>query len=183
MPNSTPKHPSELSPVQLNAAELLATGLGVVKVAELLNLNRHTVTRWRTRNPFFIAAVNSTRKELWSEAQERLRGMVNKAIDVMEASLDDGDSRCAVEVLKSVGLYGNIGRPRGSANADEIMADMAEGYAKELLFTRPSSDPSSRLQYATQMLPVITAEIYDEMKDDINIFIGEDDVEESANTQ
>lgn len=174
MPNSTQGHPSELTIQQQNAIDLLASGVGVVKASEALGLNRHTITRWRTKNPFFIAELNAKRKEIWSDAQERLRGMVTKAIDVMESALDDGDSKIAVEVLKTVNIYGCVSAPRGSTSSDVVMTEMAEKYAKELLYGSPNGDPQSQAMYATKMLPVLTMEIYQDMKDHTEKYIGDD---------
>jgi|GEM_PF-3476459 len=178
MPNSTPEHPYELTIQQLNAIDLLASGVGVVKTSEALGINRHTLKRWRTKNPFFISELNAKRKELWSDAQERLRGMVTKAIDVMESALNSSDSKIAVEVLKATNIYGYISGPRGSTSADGIMTEMAEKYAKELLYGHPSGDPQSQALYATTMLPILTAEVFHEMKDNIGQYIGEDEDEQ-----
>jgi len=174
MPNSAEIH---LSVQQQNAIDLLASGAGVVKVAEALSINRHTITRWKMKNPIFIAALNSKRKELWSEAHERLRAMVSKAMDVMEQALEDGDGKVAVEVIKAVGIYGSVGAPKGSTSTDEVMTQLAEQYAKELLCSSPTGDLQSQVLYARKMLPIITAELFQEMKDNIDLYTGEDDDE------
>jgi hypothetical protein len=176
MPNITQMHPSEhLTMQHLNVIDLLAAGMGVVKAADAIGISRHTVTRWKNSNPYFIAELNARRKELWSEAHERLRGMVTKSLDIMEAALDSGDSKIAVEVLKAVNIYGGVSSPRGSTNVDAVMAEMAEDYAKELLYSQPCSNSQSQALYGRKMLPVLTAEIFQDMKDNIKEYTGEDD--------
>ena len=180
MPNSSKKCPSELSIQQLNAIDALVSGIGVAKTAEMLSLNRHTITRWRQSNPFFIAKLNDARKERWAEAHERLRGMVDKALDVMEASIEAGDSRVAVEVLKAVNIYGSVPSPKGSTSSDAVMLELAQKRARELLYDDPiSSDPQS-VTYTAKMMPIITTEIYQDMKDNIEDYVGEDDDETTS---
>ncbi|CVK18407.1 helix-turn-helix domain-containing protein [Sporomusa sphaeroides] len=176
MPYSSPIHP-KLTVQQLNAIDLLASGVGVVKTAEVLGVNRHTITRWKTRNPFFMAQLNSRRKELWSEAHERLRGMVTKSLDVMEAALDSGDSRIAVEVLKAVNIYGGVPAPQGGTSVDAVMVEKAEQYAKELLYGHPTGDPQSQALYGSKMLPIMTAEVFQDMRDNIEKYTGDDEDE------
>lgn len=171
MPNSAQMDPAELTTQQLSAIDLIASGIGVVKTAEMLGVNRHTITRWRTRNPFFIAQLNTRRKELWNEAHERLRGMVTKSLDVMESALDSGDSKIAIEVLKAVDIYGKVGPPLGSTNADIVIAEMAERRAKDILAT-PPGDPINQALYLRGKLPVFTNRIYHNMKSNIKKYTG-----------
>ncbi|MDU4959634.1 MAG: helix-turn-helix domain-containing protein [Sporomusaceae bacterium] len=179
MPKSTKKHPSELSITQLNAIDLLASGQGVCKVSETLGVSRHTVTRWKN-NPYFVSQLNVRRKENWDDAHERLRGMVSKAIDVMEEALADGDRKVAVEVLKATNIYGRVSGPRGSSNVDEIITKMAEQYVGELLFSQPSVDPQAQMMYAIRMRPQLVWEAFRDMKDNPENYIDFEENEESC---
>jgi hypothetical protein len=167
---------NKLSVAQLNAIDCIVTGKSITQAAESLNVSRRTVSRWVNCNPYFIVVLNAKRREIWSGAHERLRGMVDKALDVMEVALDGGDAKVAVDVLKAVNIYGSVSAPHGSTNADEITAGMAERYARELLLSAPSQDPVAQAMYAQQMLPIITTEIYQDIKENIDkIISGEDE--------
>jgi transcriptional regulator with XRE-family HTH domain len=99
---------------QLNAIDLLVQGLSDREVAEKVGVARETVTRWRNENPEFRVALYQRRKEIWGNACEKLRALVTDAVNVLEREIkEEGNLRAAIEVLKAVGLYGNI-EPPGS---------------------------------------------------------------------
>lgn len=76
-----------LSDRQRRAIPLILSGKSDQAVADELGLARETICRWRTSHHFFIAVLNSARLELWENAQDRLLGLTNKAIDVIEEAL------------------------------------------------------------------------------------------------
>lgn len=41
------------------------------------------MNEWRHHSPAFIAAVNKSRRELWQESRERLRGLAGEAVGVL----------------------------------------------------------------------------------------------------
>ena len=55
----------ELSIAQLNAIDLLVTGKTDQEVSEAIGMSRQTVNGWRNANPYFQAALNRRRRELW----------------------------------------------------------------------------------------------------------------------
>ncbi len=105
-----PSKAPELSPRQAMAAALVATGKTDQDTAAAIGVRRECVTRWK-RSLYFRAEVDARRQELWGAATDRLRAMVPKALDVLEARLADGDKSAALEVLKAVKLYGEVGPP------------------------------------------------------------------------
>lgn len=59
------QHAHVLTLAQHNAVDLLASGKTDTETAELLNLHRTTVTKWRLYSPDFQAALNIRRAETW----------------------------------------------------------------------------------------------------------------------
>ena len=63
-------------------------------------------------------------------------------MDTIEAGLDAGDTKTAVEVLKAVGLYGQVKPPLGPVDAELILWEKAKEWAAaELDRKGPSADP------------------------------------------
>jgi hypothetical protein len=91
---------------QLNAIDLLAAGKTDKETAELLNLDRTTVTKWRLYDPVFQAALNRRRGEVWSTGIDRLRSLIPKALDALADAVEDGNHphrvKAAVELLRLV---------------------------------------------------------------------------------
>ena len=56
--------------------------------------------------------------------------------------MDAGDSKAAVEVLKAVGLYGQVKPPSGPVDAELVLWEKAKEWALSELNKRgPSTDP------------------------------------------
>ena len=141
--NSSQKLPGiNLSVEQLNAIEILVQGKTDQETALAVGVVRETVTRWRNDNPYFAAELNKQRKLIWGTNQDRLRSLTTKAVDTMETALDAGDSKAAVEVLKAVGLYGQVTPPTGPVDAELVLWEKAKEWAlSELKKKGPSADP------------------------------------------
>jgi hypothetical protein len=54
-----------------------------------------------------------------------LRVLVGKAVDVIEQAVGDGDVKAAIELLKAVKLYGEVGAPTGATEPDVIVRQQA----------------------------------------------------------
>ena len=94
---------------QLNAIDLLVTGISDREVAEKVGVARQTVNNWRLHHLGFQAQLNRQREEIWGVSKDRMRALVPKALDRIEKALeDDGDqnsAKVALEVLKAAGLH------------------------------------------------------------------------------
>lgn len=123
-----PDNSGHLSIEQENAVDLLLQGLPDGEVAEAVNVTRQTVWTWRKEHPAFIAELNRRREAVWGSQTERLRGLVRKAVDILEEDLTAEDMRlrqaAAVHVLRSVALYGSDLSPRGRMTAEDVEADI-----------------------------------------------------------
>lgn len=124
---------------QLNAIDLLVQGLSDREVAENVGVARETVTRWRNENPYFEAELNRKRKEIWGAAEDKLRGLVSGAVDVLETELKNGNLKAAIEVLKAVGMYGTISQPDGATDPEVIILSQAKKWAKNEMEKEPPS--------------------------------------------
>jgi hypothetical protein len=114
-----------LMPQQLTAIDLLVSGKTITDTALALDVRRQTVSEWTNHNPTFQAALNSRRQEIWNGTADRLRGLLPRALDTLEAALDgEQPLAAAIHVLKACGLYGGIPAPTGPVDVEE--ADIAQ---------------------------------------------------------
>jgi hypothetical protein len=145
--HKTSQH-ATLSIEQHNAIDLLILGHTDHTVAEQIGVARETICRWRNENPYFMAELNRRRKDVWQTAQERLRGLVGKAIDILEKALQPDDVKAAVTVLRAANLYGNVGAPHGETDPELVLLAQAEAWAvQELRRQGPQDDPLALLVY------------------------------------
>lgn len=102
-----PPPPRALTPEQLNAVDLLATGATDAAVGTAVGVHRVTVTKWRT-SPTFLAALNQRRADLFAGATDQLRDLIPKALAVIGEALADADpdrrTDAAFQLLKAVKL-------------------------------------------------------------------------------
>ena len=128
----------ELTVSQLNAIDLLVLGKTDKETAELCNLSRTCVSKWRLYNPVFQAALNERRAEIWSSGIDRLRALVPKALDVLSQELDKPDSparlKAASELLRLIPLSNGILKI-GTTDPDEIV--------RQIVTERRSQMPSA----------------------------------------
>jgi len=118
------QHKRGLTMPQLNALDLLASGKTDKETAELLNLSRTCVTKWRLYDPLFQATLNQRRGEIWGAAADRLRSLIPQALCVLAGEMEkpDGPNRlkAAVEILRLVQLPQDA-LAIGPTDAEEIV--------------------------------------------------------------
>jgi len=137
--SETAQQTTQLSGQQLEAAALLAAGKTDEETARAVGVTQEAVAVWRSQNPYFVAELNERKKDSWNTAHDRLRGLATKAVDALEKALEDGDTRAAVEVLKAVGLYGNVNEPAGETDAELVLWRQAKDWARTELARRGPS--------------------------------------------
>ncbi len=126
----------------MNAIDILVQGRTDQETADTVGVARETVTRWRNENPHFTAELNRQRSLIWGDSHDRLRALAGNAVDVLETSLDEGDSMVAVAVLKAIGLSGQVQPPSGPGVAELVLWAEAREWAElEISRKGPSSDP------------------------------------------
>ncbi len=96
----------ELTVVQLNAIDLLVTGKTDQETAEAVGVTRQTVNGWRNANPYFQAALNRRRQDLWGVTVDQLRALLPRAVATLEDELNGGVDRVrvALDILRLAGL-------------------------------------------------------------------------------
>jgi hypothetical protein len=103
-PVYTRQHKHGLTVAQQSAIDLLVAGRTDTEAADLLQLSRTTITKWRLYDPTFQAGLNQRRAEVWGAGVDRLRALVPKALDVLAHELEDCGSpnrlKAAAEVLR-----------------------------------------------------------------------------------
>ena len=110
-----------LSDVQRQAIALLLEGKRDAEVGEALGVTRETVNRWRNGDDAFTVELNKARRELWGGHMERLRSLVGRALEELERELGcEHAHQVAVQILKAVGLYGNVPAPSGATTLGEL---------------------------------------------------------------
>jgi len=104
---------------------LLAKGETVTATAAAVGVTRQTVSEWLNRDADFRAELNRVRKETLDAGADKLRGMLQKALDALQAGFDSEDlstrerAQLGMALLKNVGLMQRASAV-GSTNADDI---------------------------------------------------------------
>jgi hypothetical protein len=95
---------TQLTHQQRVAIELLAIGQTDAAVAAALGMHSRSIARWRRERPLFKAELERRRDQVWSEASDQLRAMINDALRVFERDLHDANPavshRTAFQALK-----------------------------------------------------------------------------------
>jgi transposase-like protein len=80
--------PANLNEKQLAGIELLVLGRSFSAIARELGVDRKTIFKWRHK-PEFQAALRQRHHEVWGDAGDRLRSLVDPSIEVMAEHLED----------------------------------------------------------------------------------------------
>ena len=112
---------------QLNALDLLISGLTITAAAKAIGVCRRTLTRWKNEVEPFKAELRRRREDLIDEHGDRLRAMVGKALDVMDEHLESRWAptchRAARTILSLTALGKSIGiKPNAKQTRDESPA-------------------------------------------------------------
>jgi hypothetical protein len=101
---------------------------------------------------------------LWRARAEFLdRPLTFKDIDQV-TGLVEGDSRVALEVLKAIGLYGQVQPPSGPEDAELVLwAEAKERAEKEFKKQRPSIDPLLAFTLGEIEIPALAQERMEEL--------------------
>jgi hypothetical protein len=112
---------NRLTPAQRTAIERLLHGESDARVAERLHLDRSTVYRWRTAHPTFRRELERLRKIVWAQQADRLRAMVQPALDVLEKQLENPTT-----ALRAATVLLRFAAPRADALAEPVHPEKAQ---------------------------------------------------------
>ena len=120
----------QLNQKQLNAIELLLQGGTDGEVAEAIGATRQTVNEWKNHDSSFIAEINLRRQMIWESQEERIRGLLEGAVDALESDLQSDDPKdrraAAIHILRCVGLYGENLKPYGETTPESVEQKLSE---------------------------------------------------------
>ena len=128
-----------LSAIQEQAILLLAGGATVTAAAEALGVTRQTVSTWANRDPEFVAALNLVREETLEAGADRVRGLMAKALDAVEAAFEGEEltvkerAALGMELLKQLKVTDAASRCGETSPAairqSQALQDMIDGVA------------------------------------------------------
>ena len=132
------EEPKNLTATQEKALLLLASGETVTATAEAVGVSRQTVSEWANRDPEFIAALNSVRQETLDAGADKLRGMVEKALDAVAEGFDSEElsakerAALGMELLKNVGLVKRVNAigstDAASVRSSQVLSEMLNSF-------------------------------------------------------
>jgi len=129
---------AKLTATQEQALLLLASGETVTATGEAVGVSRQTVSEWANRDPEFIAALNSVRQETLDAGADKLRGMVEKALDAVAEGFDSEElsakerAALGMELLKNVGLVKRVNAigstDAASVRSSQVLSEMLNSF-------------------------------------------------------
>lgn len=152
------QHKRGLTLPQQNAIDLLASGKTDKETAELLNLSRTCITKWRLYDPVFQAALNTRRAEVWGAGIDRLRSLIPMALGALADELGNPESpnrvKAASEILRLARLPEDALKT-GPTDPEEIVRRVVEQRRKQ------ARDPFDNATEVIQGLPDFEEQIAD----------------------
>ncbi|MFU1991976.1 hypothetical protein [Priestia megaterium] len=131
---------------QLNAIDLLVTGKTDKEVADLVAVNRVTVTKWRNYDVYFQAELNKRRKEVWNTSIDRIRNLVPKAIERLEKEIEaDNNWKVALEIVKIAGISSNDMKHVGKDDPNQLLTEIAQQKTMNELISATSNYSNEEL--------------------------------------
>ena len=96
-------NPEVLSLKQHYAMELLLIGKSNAEVAVLIGVDTKTISQWQNLDAEFIVAINALRAAVWEGSVERLRRLMEQALDVVEKAVARDAEIAAITLLQALG--------------------------------------------------------------------------------
>ena len=132
---------------QEKALEIMLQGKNDVEVAECIGVTRQTIRNWRNNDAVFIITLEAQRKALREKHQDRIYGLVEKAIEVMSAALEDEDPKIRLQAAKTVlstaALKDSLKRQQEPSEGDQTLKELVKAFgviSKELGYSDPNSN-------------------------------------------
>ena len=110
----TPNYPelplladARLDERQLAAIRMMVLGRSLVSIVQTLGIARKTLYNWR-QSTIFRRELNRLRRQLWTEAADRLRAMVHPSLDVLEQHLRQRHPHTKYRAANAVLRHANL---------------------------------------------------------------------------
>jgi hypothetical protein len=96
-------------------------------------------------DPFFIAAYNAWQQEARESTKLKLMSLVKDAVDAVKISMDEGDGRLALTLLKELGLLTKVsnGPTDPEAVSQQIQIEEANRKRASEAAAQPALPPPS----------------------------------------
>jgi hypothetical protein len=107
-PAERPDEPEVLTDRQLLALELILSGKTDPHVARAVGVCRRTVLRWRNSDAEFIAELRRRRKAAWRGVTDKLRALLDPAVDVLAEQLTDPYERTRFRAASTLLRLANV---------------------------------------------------------------------------
>jgi AcrR family transcriptional regulator len=95
------QHPAGPDPRWAVAISAMVSGMTTERAADAAGVSRTTLHRWG-KDPAFRAMLEETKAVLVEAAQTRLKGLLERAVRVIEQALDSADEKVALSAAKTV---------------------------------------------------------------------------------
>lgn len=114
---------SGLTPIQEQAAIMLASGDSTTSVSERLNLNRSTIYQWQKKITF-QCFLNFQRKEAKETLKNGLLGLYNDALKAVKQSLSSDNE--SIKLKTAMWIIAKVEKnPIGNTDAREVLRKQA----------------------------------------------------------
>src|SRR5699024_9163706 len=124
---------------QLNAIDLLVTGKSDQETADIVGVNRVTITKWRNYDFHFQAELNKRRKEIFGSSIDKMRSLIPRAMERLEQEINEENGwKVALEIIKIVGIGDREFQRIGHDDAEKIIREEAEKKSQDELFSLTS---------------------------------------------
>lgn len=113
-----------LPPKHERAISLIVSGKSITEAAEEVGLSRSHLSRLLNGNPVVRAELEHQRIIATRQTADKMRGMLNKAVDVIEESLSDQTISAEDRLKAAVSILGKIA-PNLSMSIEPINPELA----------------------------------------------------------
>jgi hypothetical protein len=110
-PAPDPAVEPSLPPNQQAAIALLLTGAHTGDVAAAIGIDRRTLYRWRYGDPQFIRELRRQRAQALDNANDRLRHLLNSALNILELQVTDPYAPTSHRAAKTLLALARVGHP------------------------------------------------------------------------
>jgi hypothetical protein len=114
---------STLTSSQERAIDALLAGATDTEAGAAAGVTRQTLNNWKNHHPTFVAEMNLRRQQIWGASLDRLRALLPKALDALDAALstETPNTRVAMRVVELAGI-GNEGiAPTGPTTTMDVI--------------------------------------------------------------
>ena len=129
---------NKLKENQIIATQKIAMGLTNRQIAKELNVAEETICRWKQTTEF-QAGVNAILLECRNNTQQRLRNLLTNSLDLLEAEMNNPESRhkvnIALKMIQLVRIHALVHEDIGPINPDIVQKIKEDKEFKDLFLS------------------------------------------------